>query len=389
MKNIVEMLHGQIATGREGIGTQARMSMLFSPKATLTAIDDDGDFLFQENLPEDSIAEPRVWKINESNAELAHYVRNPNNKPCVDAIVDENGQLILTMKNGDEKPVFMGNIKLVPSSKAMSVPGKVFVLVAEDDSDDLNRPAVWKKSNLYVYDVQDDEFHDCFAEVDGTPLYKKLTTEHSYKGKCDEYIIVKNHFDVVSVKEDDGNIHFYRTYNGTNLVKFGPEGRMVDVDNKFIRTGIVTDIIPVEGFPYEMIVKVLPMTTLPDGTEVVDEIGTPKYVLAISDTTDEITVLDNGEELKAATRSHDILTVISDQNVKIFNVHDWEDNSTVDVITGEAATVIASHPYYAGSHNIYDKDGSASVILSYTDGESVVHVKHEKSDRGDLFTVVL
>jgi hypothetical protein len=384
MKNIVEMINGQIATGREVIGTQARMSVPFSPKATLTAIDDNGDFLFQENLPEDSPAEPRIWHINADNAELAHYVRNPNNKPCNEAIVNENGQLILTMKNGDEKPVFMGNIKLVPSSKAMSVPGKVFVLAVSED--DENRPDVWKKSNLYVYDVQDDEFHDCFEEIDGTPLYKKLTTEHSYKGKFDEYIIVKNHFDVISVKEDDGNVHFYRIYNGTNIVKFGPEGRVVDT--KFIRTGIVTDIIPVEGFPYGMIVKVLPFTTLPDGTEVVDGMGAPKYVFD-SDTTDEITVLDNGAELKAATRSHDILTVISDQNVKIFNLHDWEDNSTVDVITGEAATAIATHPYYAGSHNIYDKDGSASVILSYTDGESVVHVKHETSDRGDLFTVAL
>lgn len=384
MKNIVEMINGQIATGREVIGTQARMSVPFSPKATLTAIDDNGNFLFQENLPDDSVTDPRVWKINEGNAELAHYVRNPNNKPCVDAIVDENGQLILTMKNGDEKPVFMGNIKLVPSSKAYPVPGKVFVLaVAEDDE---NRPVVWKKSNLYVYDVQDDEFHDCFEEIDGTPLYKKLTTEHSYKGKFDEYVIVKNHFDVVSVKDDDGNIHFYRTYNGTNIVKFGPEGRVVD--NKFNRTGFITDIIPVEGFPYGMIVKVFGITTLPDGTEVVDGMGTPKYVLTNSATTDKITVLDNGEELKTATRSHDILTVISDQNVKIFNLHDWEGNSTVDVITGEAATVIASHPYYAGSRNIYDKDGSPSVILSYTDGESVVHVKHETSDRGDLFTVL-
>lgn len=385
MKNIVEMLQGQIETGREIIGTQARMSVPFSPKATLTAIDDDGNFLFQENLPEDSPAEPRIWHINEGNAELAHYIMNPNNKPCNEAIVDENGQLILTMKNGDEKPVFMGNIKLVPSSKAYPVPGKVFVLVATED--DPNRPTVWKKSNLYCYDVQDDEFHDCFEEIDGTPLYKKLTTEHSYKGKFDEYIIVKNHFDVISIKEDDGNEHFYRTFNGTNIVKFGPEGRVVD--NKFINVGFVTDIMPVEGFPYGMIVKVLPMTTLPDGTEVVDGMGTPKYVLANSDTTDEITVLDNGAELKAATRSHDILTVISDQNVKIFNVHDWEDNSTVDVVTGEAATAIATHPYYAGSHNIYDKDGSASVILSYTDEESVVHVKRETSDRGDLFTVVL
>ena len=386
MKNIVEMINGQIATGREVIGTQARMSVPFSPKATLTAIDDNGDFLFQENLPEDSPAEPRVWHINADNAELAHYVRNPNNKPCNEAIVNENGQLILTMKNGDEKPVFMGNIKLVPDSKAMSMPGKVFVLaVAEDDP---NRPAVWKKSNLYVYDVQDDEFHDCFEEVDGTPLYKKLTTEHSYKGKFDEYVIVKNHFDVISVKEDDGNEHFYRTFNGTNIVKFGPEGRVID--NKFINVGFITDVIPVEGFPYGIIVKVLPMTTLPDGTEVVDGdgMGTPKYVLANSDTTDNITVLDNGEELKTATRSHDILTVISDQNVKIFNVHD-EDDVAVDVITGEAATTIASHPYFAGSHNIYDKDGSVAVILSYTDGESVVHVKHETSDRGDLFTVVL
>ena len=386
MKNIVEMINGQIATGREVIGTQARMSVPFSPKATLTAIDDNGDFLFQENLPEDSPAEPRVWHINADNAELAHYVRNPNNKPCNEAIVNENGQLILTMKNGDEKPVFMGNIKLVPDSKAMSIPGKVFVLaVAEDDP---NRPTVWKKSNLYCYDVQNDEFHDCFEEIDGTPLYKKLTTEHSYKGKFDEYVIVKNHFDVVSVKEDDGNIHFYRTYNGTNIVKFGPEGRVVD--NKFIKDGVVTDIMPVEGFPYGMIVKVLPMTTLPDGTtEVVDGIdGTPKYVLINSDNT-TMTVLDNGEELKAATRSHDILTIISNQNVKIFNLRDLEGNSTVDVITGEAATTIASHPYFAGSHNIYDKDGSVSVILSYTDGESVVHVKHETSDRGDLFTVEL
>lgn len=383
--NIVEMLQGQVATGREIIGTQARMSVPFSPKATLTAIDDNGDFLFQENLPEDSPAEPRVWHINADNAELAHYVRNPNNKPCNEAIVDENGQLILTMKNGDEKPVFMGNIKLVPSSKAMSVPGKVFLLaVAEDDE---NRPAVWKKSNLYVYDVQDDEFHDCFEEIDETPLYKKLTTEHSYKGKFDEYVIIKNHFDVVSVKDDDGNIHFYRTYNGTNLVKFGPEGRVVD--KKFINVGIVTDIMPVEGFPYGMIVKVLPMTTLPDGTEVVDEMGTPKYVFTNSDTTDMTVILDNGEELKVATQTYDILTVISDQNVKIFNVRDWEGNSTVDVITGEAATVIATHPYFAGSHNVYDKDGSVAVLLSYTDGESVVHVKHEKSDRGDLFTVVL
>ena len=383
MKNIVEMINGQIATGREVIGTQARMSVPFSPKATLTAIDDNGDFLFQENLPEDSPAEPRVWHINADNAELAHYVRNPNNKPCNEAIVNENGQLILTMKNGDEKPVFMGNIKLVPDSKAMSIPGKVFVLaVAEDDP---NRPTVWKKSNLYCYDVQNDEFHDCFEEIDGTPLYKKL---NSYKGKFDEYVIVKNHFDVVSVKEDDGNIHFYRTYNGTNIVKFGPEGRVVD--NKFIKDGVVTDIMPVEGFPYGMIVKVLPMTTLPDGTtEVVDGIdGTPKYVLINSDNT-TMTVLDNGEELKAATRSHDILTIISNQNVKIFNLHDLEGNSTVDVITGEAATTIASHPYFAGSHNIYDKDGSVSVILSYTDGESVVHVKHETSDRGDLFTVEL
>lgn len=384
MKNIVEMLQGQIETGREIIGTQARMSVPFSPKATLTAIDDDGNFLFQENLPEDSTAKPRIWHINADNAELAHYVRNPNNKPCNEAIVDENGQLILTMKNG-EKPVFMGNIKLVPSSKAMSVPGKVFVLAISEN--DKNRPDVWKKSNLYVYDVQDDEFHDCFEEIDGTPIYKKLTTEHSYKGKFDEYIIVKNHFDVISVKEDDGNIHFYRTYNGTNLVKFGPEGRVVD--NKFINVGFITDIIPVEGFPYGMIVKVLPNNTLPDGTEVVDGMGTPKYVLANSDTTDEITVLDNDEELKAATRSHDILTVISDQNVKIFNLHDWEgDYSTVDVITGTVATAIASHPYYAGSHNVYDKDGSAAVILSYTDGESVVHVKHETTDRGDLFTVL-
>ena len=66
---------------------------------------------------------------------------------------------------------------------------------------------------------------------------------------------------------------------------------------------------------------------------------------------------------------------------------DGDDPETFTV-TGEAAGVVTSHPYYAGVKTVYTEDGKPAKVFSYTDGESVVHVKHETSDRGDLFTIL-
>ena len=374
--NIVEMLQGQVATGREVVGTVVTMSLPCSPKATLTEIDDDGDLVFQENLPDDSTAEPRIWHINKDNAELAHYQFNPNRKPCPNAVVDKDGQLVV-----NTKPVFMGDIKLVPNSKAMSVPGGAYVLTTAENEP--NVPKEWQKSNLYFYDVQADKFEDCDETIFGEPIFKDRT--QTINGTTyPRYVMVKNQFSIIAVKDDDGTEHLYRQYEGTNISEFGHRNKNYSVD-----FGIVLDIAAVEGNPEAIAFEVLPTKTLPDGTEAVKEYGTPKWVYN-SPAYGEITILENGEELKQATWSHDVLTVTTDQNAKIFCY--WMDRDGDDpetfTVTGEAAGVVTSHPYYAGVKTVYTEDGKPAKVFSYTDGESVVHVKHETSDRGDLFTIL-
>lgn len=373
-KNIVEMIKGQSETGREVVGTVATMSLPFSPKATLTAIDDDGDLVFQEVLPDDSTAEPRIWHVNADNAELAHYQYNPNQKPCPKTVVDENGQLTV---NG--KTVFLGDIKLMPNSQPMSVPGGAYVLAtAENDS---SVPEEWQQSELYFYDVQSDKFEDRHETIFGEPLFKDRT--QMIGGTVyPRYIMVKNRFSVIAVKDDDGNEHFYRQYAGSNVAEFGQRNKNYSVD-----FGVVLDVAAVEGNPEALAFKVLPTTTLPDNTEVVDEYGVPKWIYS-SPAYGERTILDNGEELKRLTWSHNVLTVVSDQEAKIVSYWGESDDPITFVVTGEAADVVTSHPYYAGVKTVYAEDGKPAQVFSYTDGETVVHVRYETSDRGNWFEVV-
>lgn len=380
MENIVEKLQRQIETGREVLGTQAKINIPFSPRAVLTEICHKDMFVFREELPYESKLEPRVWYINAENAELAHFVKNPNPAPCPDAVVNSEGTLILITKEDNWEEFLM--IDLVPSSKVASVPGKVFCLAAVKN--DPNVPKEWQRSNLYSYDVEEDKFHDCHEIVDGALLYKNVTTERAFGKRLDHYFIAKNRFSVIAVKDKDGTEHLYRKYTGTKFVKFGPEGQVID--QAIIDFGLTTDIIPIEGSFHALIVKVLPMMRLSDGTEVVDEDGTPQYIFVNPDTFHDFTVLDNGETLKAATMCKDVLTVVTDQNVKVFT--GVPSNLETTTVTGDVAEVIAAHPYYVSERTIYDIDGQTSDLMTYTDGKDIVHVKYKKSDRGDLFSVV-
>lgn len=144
-KNCVEMILGQKKTGREVVGTILRL-VPDNKEFKVTRIDEENETIeVTEVLPEDSEALPKVVIIGASNANVAHYVNNPNPKPVPDATLstDAYGKSILTVGDTD---INCGQLKV--KKLLGGIKGKLLLLV------EANANAL----DLMSYEVQTDTF---------------------------------------------------------------------------------------------------------------------------------------------------------------------------------------------------------------------------------------
>lgn len=160
---VVDMVLGQVATGREVIGTVVKV-IPDSKEYKVTSVDVENKTLeITEVLDENAEQEPKVIKLTEANAIVAHYVNNPNEKPAPEAEFSD-GKLTI-----GGKEVNIGTLPIV------SVIGGVkgAVLLAAKPKSGLD-----KKIDFLGYIVQTDKFvtiaEDMAADtklyiLDGTP----------------------------------------------------------------------------------------------------------------------------------------------------------------------------------------------------------------------------
>lgn len=160
---VVDMILGQIATGREVLGTIVKV-IPDSKEFKVTSVDVENKTLeITEVLDENAEQEPKVIKLTEANAVVAHYVNNPNEKPAPEAKFSE-GKLTV-----GGKEVNIGTLPII--SVIGGVKGAVLLAAKPKSGRD-------KKIDFLGYIVQTDKFvtitEDMAADtklyiLDGTP----------------------------------------------------------------------------------------------------------------------------------------------------------------------------------------------------------------------------
>ncbi len=209
----VAMVKSQKATGREVIGTVARV-IPDNEKYQIKAIDDEaGTITLEQILPEDSEDEPKVVTITEANQIVAHYVTNPNERPAPEAeIQDRNGKKTLVLEPGTnaETPINMGSIKgLVVLG---GIEGQVIFTVESDNED---------KVNLMGYDVQTDSFYEITTEsllAEGVSFIA-MDKDHTY---IVENVVVDEEVlddDGKPKKDDAGNVITEKVFKKASIFK--------------------------------------------------------------------------------------------------------------------------------------------------------------------------
>ncbi len=192
MKNgFVALVKSQAETGREVIGTIAKV-IPDNERFQIKAIDNEaGTITLEQVLPEGSEDEPKVITITESNQVVAHYVCNPNERPAPEAeIQEENGKKFLVLDPGstNEKAVFMGSIKGLKVLGGLE--GQVVFTVEGTDETNVG---------LMGYDVQLDKFYDINADepFDKGIFFVSIDKDHTY--------VVENLIAEKPVLDKDGN----------------------------------------------------------------------------------------------------------------------------------------------------------------------------------------
>ncbi len=175
----------QKATGREVIGTVCKMSN--GKLYELTEIDVEKEVLtFTEQLDEDSKATPDVVKVTKDNAAVAHYKKNPNDKPAPEGKF-ENG--VLTV-NGKE--VKTGTLPVV--GVIGGVIGNVLVAMKAKSGAD-------NRIDIFAYDVQFDKFS---VLVEDYAADTKLFVLDGMNGV--EYILLSNIIVEKEIKDEDDKV---------------------------------------------------------------------------------------------------------------------------------------------------------------------------------------
>jgi len=149
--NVVEMVLSQAATGRDVIGTLVTV-VPDNKQFSVTAIDAEQETVtVTELLPDDSAAVAEVITLSGANARIAHYVRNPHEKPVPDVDLLRRGGKNYLVIDG-EKEIFCGQIKV---AKVLGAIKGLVLMLAEGANDTFD---------YVVYDVQNDEFR---TEISG------------------------------------------------------------------------------------------------------------------------------------------------------------------------------------------------------------------------------
>lgn len=349
--NTIKMIRAQETAGREIRGTVVSIGVPYAPRAELIGENPDGKLIFQEQLPEDSKKEPRVWAVDEENSELVHYIHNPNPKPVeFQASVAEDGTFTV---NGEK--VRTGAIKV--KDVLASIPGEVMVMT--DDG------AVMR------YEVQSDHFFPA-ADVPKLNAPKVKVINDLYR----RIVLYDN---VVK----DGEL--VGVYLGTDVNECRSFHTVIDNNaenpEELARVGTIADVIPVEGNYGLVIVKTIP-AKLEKGkddeeTKVLintdEDTETKSYFVDANDTLvsveDELPI----QQPVKATECAGTTTVIGADAISI-------DGTVID--NKAVVEAVTDHPYFTGRKAVYDEDGHEAWVWAYTDGESVVRFKTSRDDRG-------
>jgi hypothetical protein len=350
--NTIKMIRAQETAGREIRGTVVSIGVPYAPRAELIGENPDGKLIFQEQLPEDSKKEPRVWAVDDENSELVHYIHNPNPKPVeFRASVAEDGTFTV---NGEK--VRTGAIKV--KDVLASIPGEVMVMT--DDG------AVMR------YEVQSDRF---FPASD---IPKLNAPKVKVLNNLDRRVVIYD-----NVVKDGELKSIYLGTDVTDCRNFHSiVAESAEESPEFLaRVGVITDVIPVEGNDDLIIVKTLP-AKLEKGkddeeTKVLintdEDAETKSYFVDANDTfvsvEDELPI----QQPVKATECAGTTTVIGADAISI-------DGTVID--NKAVVEAVTDHPYFTGRKTVYDEDGHEAWVWAYTDGESVVRFKTSRDDRG-------
>lgn len=166
-KNTVEMILDQARTGREVIGTRVTVAPE-NKDYLVTDVDRENETVtVTEELPKESLAAADVVVLSAKNANIGHYVCNPNEKPALEARIDNNELVIGDEADGNSFTVNYGQIPV----KEVVANFNGGILLAAEGKDSID---------LWMYNIQEDEFslwQKAFAPKDSRFAFTRLDSD--------------------------------------------------------------------------------------------------------------------------------------------------------------------------------------------------------------------
>ena len=387
---VLEMVIGQAATGREVLGTIVKV-IPDSKEFKVTAIDVENKTLeITEVLDEEAEQEPKVIKLTEANAIVAHYVKNPNEKPAPEAEL-KDGELII---DGNGITTNIGSLPI--TSVIGGIKGAVLLAAEPKSGRD-------KKIDLLGYIVQTDKFVTIIEDMavdtklyilDGTP------------------ILVSNVIETRDVLDDEGKVIGQADYvervefnkigiDGDNISLYGIGGYKdeyydEELDDYVTTTGSYGNLnIPIEQ------VRVVNQAGKSDyvvvTTKDVDKNGNiidgkPVIRLYVAGTDNKVGTIEVNDKtarvyLGGATGRGDapVVTVKSDSDFIIRTKCGY-----TNVTDATVMAAMKDYNLFAGSSFEEDENGNKVTTFTYAkdDLSEVKSFKMAVTDRGTIFKLI-
>jgi len=397
--NLVAMVLDQKRTGREVVGTEVVLTH-GGKDFVVSGVDLANETItIKEVLPEDSVETPVEITLSSKNAHVAHYRRNPNERPIVKAVIkNDNGKKSLVVGDEVEIEVFLGTLdvqQIVACTK-----GKV-ILTVKDNNDNLI---------LKSYDVQDDTFSDVEVYTDETypdgeglsiPVDAKIESVRVNDETGETLVLVTNRIDKSYVDENgkpvaaegvdqyllqvssDGSVRFLAAggsydyiFSSIEVVKFGSRQLLITrCEEGYEYNDVVDGSIAVTL--EKPVILINDYDVVRSGWYDEDGSTSPIGVFAVDS-------VDAKVYFGGTPNDRPVITIVDIDSITISNRH-----GNVVVTDAKIVRVLANYNYFDGVYSHTDENGDTVVEWYFSNEkfeEKMLSVK--ETDRGTLMELV-
>jgi len=392
--NLVAMVLDQKRTGREVVGTEVVLTH-DSKSFVVSGVDLANETItIKEVLPEDSVETPVEITLSSKNAHVAHYRRNPNERPIVKAVIkNDNGKKSLVVGDEVEIEVFLGTLDV--QQVVACTKGKV-ILTVKDNNDNLI---------LKSYDVQDDTFSDVEVYPDyeklSIPVDAEITSVRVNDETGETLVLVTNRIDKSYVDENgkpvaaEGVDQYLLQVSGDGVVRYLVAGGSYDYIFSSIEVAkfgsrqlLVTRCE--EGYEYNDVVDGSIAVTLEKPVILIndyDDVRSGWYGEDGSTSSVGVFAVDSVDAkvyFGGTPNDRPVITIVDKDSITISNRH-----GNVVVTDAKIVPVLANYNYFDGVYSHTDENGDTVVEWYFSNEkfeEKMLSVK--ETDRGTLMELV-